>query len=131
MKLENTLVTNEKMICSADFNKNNYIGDVLMMPIVIGFFTFIKHWLEHKTTQLLITSRRILCREGIIGCKITEIPLTKIDSCEVNYTFCGRILNYGEVAVDMDGTKVVLGTLNSPMSFKKHLEEAVIAAKKD
>lgn len=51
--------------------------------------------IEYKTTEYLVTEKRIMEKYGWIATHTDELSLDKIENITVDYTFFGKILNYG------------------------------------
>lgn len=128
-KMADIMMANEGVNYIASFNKNVYIKDFLLMPLVVGFFTFFFHWIQFKTTELLVTPKRLMMKAGVIAYKTVEIPLERITSTSIECTIMGRIFNYGKVFVNTRDNDNMVFVVNEPMVFKQALDSAVAEAK--
>ena len=65
--------------------------------------------IAYKTTEYIVTDKKVMEKYGWISTHTDEMPLTKIENIVVNYTFWGKIFNYGTV--------VFQGTNNNNITF--------------
>ena len=54
---------------------------------------------EFCTTEYLVTDKRVLEKYGWIATHSDDMPLTKIENITVNYSFWGKIFNFGDVCI--------------------------------
>ena len=54
-------------------------------------------WLKANCTQLLITSKRIIFKEGIISIHTEELRNAKVESIEIRQSIMGRLLGYATI----------------------------------
>lgn len=66
---------------------------LLLIPTIKA----IKATIEYKTTEYLVTDKKVMEKYGWVSTHTDEMPLEKIENIVVNYTFWGKILNYGTV----------------------------------
>ncbi len=81
---------------------------------------FLSSFILRKTTEYVITDRRIIVKKGIFSRKIIEINIKAIESIKVNQSLLGKIFNYGFLTViGLGGTNECFKYLNKPLEFKK------------
>ena len=68
---------------------------LLLIPTIRA----IKATVEFRTTEYLVTDKRVLEKYGWIATHSDDMPLTKIENITVNYSFWGKIFNFGNVCV--------------------------------
>ena len=66
---------------------------LLLIPTIKAITTTIRF----RTTEYLVTDRQVMVKYGLISTHTDEMPLSKIENLVVNYTFFGKIFNYGTV----------------------------------
>lgn len=72
------------------------------------------------TTEMAVTSQRVISKRGWIARKTTEISLARVEGVEVNQTIVQRMLDYGHILVSGVGShKAKIADVASPMSFRK------------
>lgn len=58
-----------------------------------------------STTNVVITTDRLIHRTGVLGKKGKEIPLERVNDISVNQTFFERLISAGDVTVESGGER--------------------------
>ena len=66
------------------------VGRLTLLPVV--------RW---RTTHLVVTTRRLLVREGVHRRHGLDVPLERISAVHTRRTRVGRLLGYGSLVVDV------------------------------
>ena len=66
---------------------------LLLIPTIQA----IKATVEYKTTEYLITDKRVMEKYGWVSTHTDEMPFAKIENVTVSYSFWGKMFNYGNV----------------------------------
>lgn len=83
-------------------------------------------YLKLALTEMACTSRRVVFKTGIISIRTAEIKIDKIESIQIEQTFGGRILGYGDICFSGTGTaKVEFFKVDNPWRIKPQIEEAI------
>lgn len=94
------------------------------IPLVLGLATVLSAILRRRTTELVLTDRRIIAKRGIMSRETVEMNLTKVESLHVSQGIMGRILNYGDVAVVGTGASLEpLRGVSRPLELRRKLGE--------
>ena len=89
----------------------------------LTFFVSAYLWLQLKTTELGITSKRVIFKEGIISRKSDEMRNDAIETIEIDQNVLGRILGFGDVIISGRGRgHVLFKNVDNPIEVKKALE---------
>jgi uncharacterized membrane protein YdbT with pleckstrin-like domain len=81
-----------------------------------------KGWFQRWTTETDVTTLRVVHKEGFITRKTFEISIDKVASVSVNQSILGRILNYGDIAIEnMGDDEEVIKMIASPLAFRSHI----------
>ncbi len=67
--------------------------------LLIPTFQAIKHTITFCTTEYLVTDKHVMEKYGWISTHSDQIKLSKIENVTVNYTFFGKIFNYGNICI--------------------------------
>jgi uncharacterized membrane protein YdbT with pleckstrin-like domain len=79
-------------------------------------------WFRRWTTETDVTNLRVVHKEGFITRKTFEISVDKVASVSVDQSIMGRILNYGDVAIEnMGDDEQVIKLIASPLAFRSHI----------
>lgn len=88
------------------------IGLLLILLPAIRFFT----------SEMAITSKRVIAKYGWFGNHILELNLSKIESVAVNQGILGKMLGFGTIIViGTGGTKQPFLTIAHPHEFRRAL----------
>lgn len=60
---------------------------------------FLHSWLQRRTTEIVITNKRVLYKTGWISRRTEEMNITKVETVDVRQTVPGRIFGYGTVLI--------------------------------
>lgn len=92
---------------------------------VLGLLGFAQMMVIKATTEIAVTSRRLIYKRGLIARQVGEMSIDRIEGVNVLQSVMGRIFNYGRLAVRGMGVgEVVLPSLEDPIAFRKAIEQA-------
>ena len=119
---------------------SSYVDSVLAQGEQIVYRAAISHWkfflsyligglvmilsaiIRRQTTELVLTSRRIITKRGLVSRDTVEMNLSKVESLHVNQGLMGRLLNYGDVTVVGTGASLEpLRGIARPLELRKQL----------
>ena len=94
----------------------------------IGLVAILSAVIRRRTTELVLTDRRIITKRGLVSRDTVEMNLNKVESLHVDQTLLGRILGYGDVTVVGTGSSLepLLG-IAGPIELRKKLGETLNA----
>ncbi|MFZ9629205.1 MAG: PH domain-containing protein [Ilumatobacteraceae bacterium] len=75
---------------------------VLAMLIVSGCWVALRY-LKWSTTHFVITSQRLIFRQGVLGRSGIEIPLDRVNNVNFHQTMFERIINAGDLLIESGG----------------------------
>jgi len=106
------------------------LGIVLLPAFGIGLVFLIMAWVRYKTTELAITTRRVIVKHGFISRRTVEINIQKVESIQVDQEVLGRMFNFGTLVIAGAGEpQAPITGISSPMEFRKAFIEAQDLAK--
>jgi uncharacterized membrane protein YdbT with pleckstrin-like domain len=76
---------------------------VLAIAVVLVFFTVLVPWLRWRTTHYVITTHRLLFREGILARRGRDLGLSRITDVSYRQTLWERIINSGTLSIESAG----------------------------
>ena len=83
-------------------------------------------YLRLKLTEMACTTRRVIFKSGIVSIQTSEIKIDKIESIQIDQSFWGRILGYGNICFSGTGTaKVEFYNVDNPWDIKPQIEQAI------
>ncbi len=96
--------------------------------VFLGVICLPINWLINRTTELVITNRKVMGKWGIIGRTAIEQNLEKVDSVQVEQSILGRMLDYGTIYVHGSGTSTTpIELIADPLTFRRQVANAVEA----
>jgi hypothetical protein len=101
---------------------NGAILGVGCLLIAVAGFDFLHALIERYSTELVITSRRVVAKTGLIRRHTWEINAAKVEGVEVAQSILGRILDYGTVTVKgTGGGTAPIRNIDDPVTFRSHV----------
>src|SRR5262249_19808420 len=99
------------------------IWDIVAAALVVIALGFLfREWFIRWTTEIAVTNRRIIYKEGFIRRETVEMHMDKVESVDVDQSILGRILDYGDVIVKGTGTGFEpLNTIAAPLDLRNHI----------
>ena len=96
-----------------------YLAGVLAV-VALGFL--FREWFVQWTTEIAVTDRRIIYKEGFVRRSTVEMHMDKVESVDVEQTIMGRLLDYGTVTVKGVGTGFEpLKMIAAPLDLRNHV----------
>jgi len=101
------------------------LGIILLPAFGIGLVFLIIAYVRYQSTELAVTTKRVIVKHGFIRRQTVEINLSKVESIQVDQGFLGRMLNFGTLIVAGTGTShAPLVGIADPMAFRRAFIEA-------
>ena len=92
--------------------------------VVIGLVLILAQAIRQWTTEIVVTSRRIIWKIGLVSRQTFEMNLAQVESVILSQTVLGRLLNYGTVDVLGTGTHIEpLSQIDSPITLRNYIKE--------
>jgi hypothetical protein len=90
--------------------------------VVVGILLFLVAVVRRWTTELVLTNRRIITKQGLVARNTVEMNLGKVESLHVNQSLMGRLFDYGDVTVVGTGSSLEpLRGISSPLELRRNL----------
>ncbi len=86
-----------------DGDAEKYLGYVALGLIVLSALWLIGRYFKWITTNFVITSDRIIFRQGVVGKSGIEIPLDRVNNVNFNQTAFERLLGAGDLLIESGG----------------------------
>lgn len=98
---------------------------VALIMFVMGLLKFAHMMIIRATTEIAVTSNRIIYKRGLVARYVGEISIDRIEGVNVAQSVMGRILNFGNVIIRGMGVgEVILPPIADPIKFRKAIEYA-------
>jgi uncharacterized membrane protein YdbT with pleckstrin-like domain len=127
--VDEVLAPGERIAARARFHWTTYFWPIFWTVLSLGVGIIITGpwmlaiWLRQKSTDLVVTDRRLIHKTGLIGREVVEHRLSKIETINVDQSVLGRVLNYGTVKVTGTGlSAIAFARIADPLGFKRAIE---------
>ncbi len=98
-------------------------GALLFM---FSIYMFIKAFVIKKTTELVVTSKRIIAKTGFIRRNTVELNHNKVESFNIDQSILGRIFGFGTLIINgTGGGKTPIPNIDAPLIFRKEAMQAI------
>jgi uncharacterized membrane protein YdbT with pleckstrin-like domain len=95
---------------------------IALVCLVASAYYLFWAWFDRWTTEIEVTDRRIVYKEGFIRRKTIEMQMDKVESVDVDQSFFGRILNYGLIAIHGTGEGwQPIENVAEPLELRNHI----------
>jgi uncharacterized membrane protein YdbT with pleckstrin-like domain len=94
--------------------------------LLIGGLLVLAGYLKRKSTEMVVTNKRILIKTGLLSRRTFELLLSKVESIGVEEGILGRMLGYGSVVVrGTGGTPEPFKTVSHPLEFRRQVQQQI------
>ncbi len=94
---------------------------VVAIALVVLFLA----WIKRVTTEIAVTNRRLIFKEGFISRRTMEMNLDKIESIDVNQSVIARLMGYGTIVVRGTGSGLEpLKVVDEPIALRNSVMNA-------
>ncbi len=123
----------EELLYTARFPWYQYAlawGALLILGVaVVGIIIFLSIMIPIWTTEIAVTSHRIILKRGWISRETEELSLESIEEVNLEQGIFGRIFNFGRVTIGGSGEGLIkIPRIASPAQFRKAIADAQVAA---
>ena len=88
--------------------------------ILVALILIIRAFITRRTTELGITTKRVIAKIGLIRRNTIELNHSKVESFNVDQSILGRILDFGTIIIQgTGGGKTPIKGIDSPLKFRQ------------
>lgn len=93
--------------------------------ILVGIYQFFALMIRMWTTEIVVTTDRLVVKTGFISRKTQEVSLEKVEEIKLHQSIMGRILGYGDIDIHGTGVgNIQLPTIDDPVALRRAIQEA-------
>lgn len=108
------------------------LGLLLLPAFGVGLIVWGVAYVRIKSTELAVTTKRLIVKHGFVRRNTIEININKVESLQVAQSVLGRMLDFGTLVISGTGTShAPLDGIAAPLAFRKAFIEAQEAARAD
>ncbi len=101
-----------------------WLYGISAIPALVGVIIIVRHIIFLVSTEIVVTSWRVIMKYGFISRRTKEVSLDNIEEVVLQQSILGRLLNYGRVQLHGTGEGVVpLPVLARPVALRRMIEE--------
>ena len=102
-------------------------GPVLgLIVTILAAFSLLKAIILKTTTELAITSKRVIAKIGLISRNTVELNHSKVESFNVDQSIVGRIFGFGTIIVNgTGGGKTPIPSIAAPLEFRRQAMQTI------
>lgn len=105
-------------------NTTHIIQGGALALLLAGIVTILIGMVRRNATEIAVTSRRVVIKQGLISRKTIEMLLNKIEAIEVREPTLGRIMGYGTIVViGTGGTSEPFHKIAHPLEFRSQVQQ--------
>lgn len=95
-----------------------------LLGVLFGFLAIVslcQAVLYKKTSEYVVTNKRLILKRGIISRKSVESMLTKCEGVLLEQSILGRVLGYGTLIVTTGGVTTKFPKIKDPVIFRNYI----------
>ena len=97
-----------------------------MISTMVAIISLMKALIAKLSTELAVTSKRVIAKVGFIGRTTAELNHSKVESFNVEQSIFGRIFGFGTVIVNGTGAnKTTIPNIDSPLEFRRSAMQSI------
>jgi uncharacterized membrane protein YdbT with pleckstrin-like domain len=94
-------------------------GGAAVFFLLFGVFLMLSAWLRRVTTEIVVTDRRVIFKEGFVRRRTMEMNMNKVETVDVVQSITGRIFNYGTILIRGTGSSYEpLRLIGDPLALR-------------
>src|SRR5579885_3596297 len=92
--------------------------------VVCGIAAILAGVVRRNSTEMAVTNRRVVVKQGLVNRKTIELLLNKIETIEVSEPMMGRMLGYGSITmIGTGGTSEPFHKIAHPLKFRSEVQQ--------
>jgi hypothetical protein len=92
--------------------------------LLCGLVAIFAGAVRRNATEMAVTTRRVVVKQGLVSRKTIEMLLNKIETIEVSEPMTGRVLGYGSITmVGTGGTSEPFHRIAHPLQFRGEVQQ--------
>jgi uncharacterized membrane protein YdbT with pleckstrin-like domain len=97
-----------------------------LVPAAVGILLFVVMMVPIWTTEIGVTSQRVIYKRGLIQRETQEMQLRSVEQVSLDQDVLARILGYGWLEIHGTGEEVmILPAIGDPVAMRRALQEAL------
>lgn len=97
----------------------------LIFLLFASVFTSVQQWLNYATSDFVITTKRVLMRQGFFTRYVRDMRISTITLVSVQQDIIGQIVDYGSIVIQSFGANDFFEKIAQPKKFQFYLQEEI------
>ena len=94
--------------------------------LLCGLIVLFAGTLRRNTTEMAVTTRRVVVKTGLASRRTIEMLLNKVETIEVTEPGMGRLLGYGSITlIGTGGTSEQFHKIAKPLVFRNEVQQQI------
>ena len=72
---------------------------IAFLPLIVALLLFMEDMISYASMEIIVTDKRILGKQGILGLTILDVPLNNVTNIKVDMSAIGRMFDYGKLTI--------------------------------
>jgi len=117
--VESTLLPGETVSYRARLHGIIYTPGAVLVLLGIGILLLVAAYVQQRTTELVVTNRRVVVKRGWLARTVHEMRLSMVENVSVEQTLLGRVFDYGTFTVrGAGGTSETIYDVRAPLAVR-------------
>jgi len=100
-----------------------------ILVLIPALWYCIDGFIKHQSTELAVTSKRVIAKFGFIKRSTIELNHSKVESFHVDQSVLGRIFGFGTLHINGTGGGITpIPNISDPLGFRRKAMEAIDAS---
>ncbi len=96
-----------------------------LLVFLIGLLKFAQMLVIKATTEIVVTTNRLIYKRGLVARNVGEMSIDRIESISVQQSVWGRIFDFGRLIIHGMGVgELIMPNLAEPIRFRRAIEKA-------
>jgi uncharacterized membrane protein YdbT with pleckstrin-like domain len=145
--VDSNLMSGEQIVCKAKIHWFIFVQGVVLFVVGILLFSVIdstivgaiviflailsllRAFIFRISTELAVTSKRVIAKWGLIRRNTIELNHSKVESFVINQSIFGRLFGFGTLVVNgTGGASAPIYNIDSPLVFRRNAMETIDAS---
>lgn len=102
------------------------VSAICWILLLIAILVFVWPFIARRSTELVITDKRLIVKYGLVSTQSIEIRFSKIETVRVSQGLVGKMFNYGDIVVTGTGSTFdPIRSIRDPLAFRAALSNAM------
>lgn len=102
---------------------------IVWLAMLFSLFFLIEAWIKKISTELAVTTKRVIAKVGFISRNTVELNHSKVESFTVNQSILGRLFDFGTIAINGTGGGMnAIRDIDSPLEFRRQAMRTIDTA---